>query len=126
MNLSISLTSREPIYEQIKEQIKNQILSGQLEDGELLPSIRSLAQTLKISVITTKRAYDDLEQEGLVTSISGKGTFVSSKNKQSIREIQYKELEELMKSIIVKSRNLDLKQEEMLELFTLFYREENQ
>jgi GntR family transcriptional regulator len=126
MNLSISLTSGQPIYGQIKEQIKNQILSGQLQDGEMLPSIRNLAQILKISVITTKRAYDELEQEGLVTSVSGKGTFVSSTNKQSILEIQYRELEEQIKAIVTKSRTLGLKQEEILNLFTLFYREENE
>jgi len=125
MNLSISMTSGEPIYEQIKVQIKNQILSGQLQEGEPLPSIRNLAQTLKISVITTKRAYDELEQEGLVASVSGKGTFVSGRNKQSLREIHYRELEEQIKSIVGKSRTLGLTEQEVLALFTLFYREEN-
>jgi len=125
MNLSISMTSGEPIYGQIKEQIKQQILSGQLQEGEPLPSIRSLAQTLRISVITTKRAYDELEQEGLVASVSGKGTFVSGRNKQTLREIQYRELEEQIKSIVVKSRTLGLTLDEALALFTLFYREEN-
>ncbi|WP_445667530.1 GntR family transcriptional regulator [Paenibacillus sp. FSL H7-0331] len=120
------MASRAPIYEQIREQLKNQILTGQLQEGELLPSIRNLAQTLKISVITTKRAYDELEQEGLVTSVSGKGTFVSSKNKQSIREIQYRELEEQIKAVVKKSQALGLKHDEMLNLFTLFYGEENE
>lgn len=124
MNLSISMTSGEPIYGQIKEQMKQQIMSGTLREGELLPSIRSLAQTLKISVITTKRAYDELEQEGLVVSVAGKGTFVTGRNKQTIREIQYRELEEQVKSIVFKSRTLGLTLDEVHALLDLFYREE--
>ncbi|WP_409340767.1 GntR family transcriptional regulator [Paenibacillus sp. MBLB4367] len=124
MNLSVSLTSGEPIYLQIKEQIKNQILAGQLQEGDPLPSIRNLAQTLKISVITTKRAYDDLEQEGLVASVSGKGTFVSGTNKHSIREIKFRELEEQIKSIVTQSRALGLKRNEVMQLFDIFYGEE--
>jgi GntR family transcriptional regulator len=126
MNLSVSLTSGDPIYLQIKEQIKKQIITGLLKEGELLPSIRSLAQTLKISVITTKRAYDELEQEGLVTSVSGKGTFVSEKNKQSIREVKYRQLEEKVKAVIAEGRSLGLKQAEILQLFEIFYGEESE
>lgn len=126
MNLSVSLTSGEPIYSQIKEQIKNQILTGRLQEGEHLPSIRTLAQTLKISVITTKRAYDDLEQEGLVVSVSGKGTFVSGTNAHSLREIKYRELEEQIKSIAAQSRALGLKRAEVKQLFDIFFGEEKE
>ncbi|MBD2871849.1 GntR family transcriptional regulator [Paenibacillus arenilitoris] len=126
MHLSVSLSSGEPIYLQIKEQIKNQILSGQLQEGELLPSIRNLAQNLKISVITTKRAYDELEQEGLVTSVSGKGTFVSGTNKESIREIKYRALEDQIHSAIKESRELGLTRQELLHLVTILYGEENE
>jgi GntR family transcriptional regulator len=125
MNLSVSHTSGEPIYQQIKEQIKKQILAGQLLEGELLPSIRNLAQHLQISVITTKRAYDDLEQEGLVTSVSGKGTFVSGKNKESIREIKYRQLEDQIKAVVRESQALGLESKEVWELFILFYGEES-
>jgi GntR family transcriptional regulator len=125
MHLSVSFSSKEPIYVQIKTQIKNQILSGQLQEDELLPSIRSLAQSLKISVITTKRAYDELEQEGLVASVSGKGTFVSGTNKESIREIKYRELEDQLKAVIQESRALGLKRQEVLNLIAILYGEED-
>lgn len=125
MNLSVSFTSGEPIYLQLKEQIKNQILSGALPEGELLPSIRNLALTLKISVITTKRAYDELDQEGLVASVSGKGTFVSGNNKESIREIKYRQLEDRIKAIVVESRAIGLEPHEVIHLFNLFSGEEN-
>ncbi|MFD0710506.1 GntR family transcriptional regulator [Paenibacillus sp. GCM10027626] len=126
MHLSVSLTSGEPIYLQLKEQIKNQILTGQLQDGELLPSIRNLAQSLKISVITTKRAYDELEQEGLVTSVSGKGTFVSGNNKESIREIKYRALEDQIRLTIKDSRNIGLTRKDLFNLITILYGEENE
>ncbi len=126
MHLSVSLSSGEPIYSQIKEQIKNQILSGQLQEGELLPSIRTLAQNLKISVITTKRAYDELEQEGLVTSVSGKGTFVSGTNKQSIREMKYRELEDRIRIVVKESQALGLTRQDLLNLFSILYGEENE
>src|SRR5690606_33812330 len=125
MHLSVSLTSGEPIYLQIKEQIKNQILTEQLQEGELLPSFRNLAQSLKISVITTKRAYDELEQEGMVTSVSGKGTFVSGRNKESIREIKYRALEDQIRAAIKESRNVGLTRDDFLNLVTILYGEEN-
>lgn len=125
LNLSVSFTSGEPIYAQLKEQLKNQILTGQVKEGELLPSIRNLAQHLKISVITTKRAYDELEQEGLVASVAGKGTFVSGKNKESIRELKYRQIEEKIREIISEGRSIGLKKEELLQLLTIFYGEEN-
>lgn len=124
MNLSISLTSGEPIYAQIKEQIKAQILSGRLREGEPLPSIRQLAQHLNISVITTKRAYEDLEKEGLVVSVAGKGTFVMENNKEAIREVKYRELEDRIRTIVTESKALGLSRDEVIEMLTLFYGDE--
>ncbi|WP_245237457.1 GntR family transcriptional regulator [Paenibacillus ihuae] len=124
MHLSVSLTSGEPIYSQVKEQIKNQILTGLLKEGELLPSIRNLAQNLKISVITTKRAYDELEQEGLVTSVSGKGTFVSGNNIESIREIKNRALEDQIRLTIREGKNMGLTRKDFLHLVTILYGEE--
>ena len=81
MNIIISNSSGKPIYEQITSQIKNMIISGQLSAGDPLPSMRALAKELRISVITTKRAYNDLEQEGFIETITGKGSFVAAKDR---------------------------------------------
>ena len=93
MELIIRNTTNQPIYEQIFEQIKAQILSGALHPGDALPSIRALAKDLKISVITTKRAYDELESAGLIDTVAGKGCFVAEKNMELVREQQRLELE---------------------------------
>ena len=93
MELIIRNTNNQPIYEQICQQIKAQIISGALSPGEALPSIRGLAKDLKISVITTKRAYDELEAQGFLTTVAGKGCFVAEKNLDLIRERQLQELE---------------------------------
>ena len=94
MDLIILNTANQPIYEQICQQIKAQILSGQLAPGEALPSIRGLAKDLKISVITTKRAYDELEAQGFLTTVAGKGCFVAEGNLDLIRERQLRDLEQ--------------------------------
>jgi GntR family transcriptional regulator len=86
MKILLSNASPDPIYEQILRQVRAQILTGELKEGEALPSIRKLAQTLQISVITTKRAYDELEHEGLIDTVGGKGTFVASPNLDFLRE----------------------------------------
>ena len=98
MNISISNSSGKPIYSQISEQIKSAIISGALEEDEMLPSIRLLAKELRISVITTKRAYEDLERDGFITSVPGKGSFVARKNLAIIREEQLKKIEELLRA----------------------------
>lgn len=90
MNIIISNSIQEPIYEQIVKQIKNQIIKGSLPEGDALPSIRSLAQELQISVITTKRAYEELERDGFIETVPGKGSFISSQNKELIREKRIK------------------------------------
>lgn len=120
MNIMLSNTSPHPIYLQIKDQIKQSILSGELAEGQLLPSIRSLAHDLQISVITTKRAYDDLEQEGLVQSVGGKGTFVSTQNKQLIREIQLQQIKEHIHEVVIESRKLGLSDKEIIALLQQF------
>ncbi len=118
MNIQISNASNDPIYLQIKNQIKSAIISGKLKPDEQLPSIRFLAKELRISVITTKRAYDELELEGFINSVQGKGSFVSIQNKELIREEQLRKIEEALFEAI-KQANLaglsiaDLK--EMLE-----------
>lgn len=100
MDIIISNSSNTPIYEQIKEQIKNKIVSNELKTGELLPSIRTLAKDLRISVITTKNAYEELEREGYVTTIPGKGTYVASKNIELIREEQLQKIEGLLDTAV--------------------------
>lgn len=99
MNIHIRNSDDRPIYEQIRAQIKEQIITGKLKTGEKLPSIRRLAKELRISVITTKRAYDELEQEGFLTSVQGKGSFVSGKNPELIREEMLKKIEGLLEEV---------------------------
>lgn len=96
MELIISNASSKPIYEQITGQIKAMILSGELAEGEQLPSIRALANSLRVSAITTKRAYADLEADGFIETVQGKGSFVAGGNAELIREEQLRQVEELM------------------------------
>lgn len=93
MNIRIRNSSNDPIYLQIKDQIKNEILNGSIQEGEMLPSIRLLAKELRVSVITTKRAYDELEQEGFLHSVQGKGSFVAPQNRELLREQYLKKVE---------------------------------
>ncbi|NLL54064.1 MAG: GntR family transcriptional regulator [Clostridiales bacterium] len=93
MNIQISNASSDPIYLQIKNQMKSAIITGKLKAGEQLPSIRYLAKELRVSVITTKRAYDELEIEGFINSVQGKGSFVSLQNKEFVREEQLRKVE---------------------------------
>ena len=99
LNLIISNAGDRPIYEQIYTQIKDCIISGELSEGDMLPSIRALAKDLRISVITTKRAYDELEQEGFLYTIAGKGSFVAKKNTALLREEQLKKIEDLLSEL---------------------------
>ena len=94
MNISISNSAGQPIYDQIVTQIKSKIISGELREGDALPSMRLLAKELRISVITTKRAYEELEREGFIVSLTGKGSFVAEKNVEFIREEQLRKVEE--------------------------------
>lgn len=119
MNLYIDNKSGTPIYDQIYTQIKNQIISGDLEEDEALPSIRNLAKDLRISVITTKRAYDELEREGFIYTLQGKGCFVAPKNLELLREENLKKIEEKMREILQLAALCDVNREELLEMFRI-------
>lgn len=121
MNIIISNSSSTPIYEQIVSQIKALIISDELKEGDALPSMRLLAKELRISVITTKRAYEELERGGFIYSVTGKGSFVAEKNTELIREQHLKEIEEKMQDIVLLSRRCGLTLEELNEMLKLFY-----
>ena len=119
MELIISNASSKPIYEQITGQIKAMILSGELAEGEQLPSIRALANSLRVSAITTKRAYADLEADGFIETVQGKGSFVAGGNAELIREEQLRQVEELMGQVVDAGRAMGLSKTELTEMFTL-------
>ncbi len=121
MNILISNASDKPIYEQIFTQIKAHILSGTLEPGQALPSIRALAKDLRVSVITTKRAYDELEQAGYVNTVPGKGCFVADHSPQLVREAVQTQLEEHLTQAIELARRCGLRLEEIGELLKLLW-----
>ncbi|MBK1810425.1 GntR family transcriptional regulator [Clostridium sp. YIM B02505] len=121
MRIIISNTSGEPIYEQISSQIKNHIFTGELSEGDALPSIRSLAQELKISVITTKRAYEELEDEGFIQTIPSKGSYVASKNKELIREKQLKLIEDKLLEVIEEGKILNLSVDDLKDMLQILH-----
>ncbi len=121
MNIIISNSSNIPIYEQLKEAIKKQILNNELLEDTLLPSIRSLAQDLRISVMTVKKSYDELEHEGYIVTRHGKGSFVASKNLELVREEKQKQIEELLQKAISLSSSINLSKEEFLDLTDYLY-----
>jgi GntR family transcriptional regulator len=124
MKIIISNASPDPIYEQISRQIKSQIVTGALEEGALLPSIRNLARELGVSVITTKRAYDDLEAEGFLDTVNGKGTFVATQNPQFLREKRMRLVEEKLSEAVREARLLGVKPPELQQMLRLLYDEE--
>ena len=115
MEIIIRNTTNQPIYEQIYAQIKAQIIAGKLAPGEALPSIRALAKDLRISVITTKRAYDELEAEGFLYTVAGKGCFVAEKNLELVREGRLKELEDHLSAAAELAESCGVTGEEVLE-----------
>lgn len=121
MKIIISNSSSTPIYEQIKIQIINQIMSGELNEGDIIPSIRSLALDIKISVMTVKKAYDELEEEGYIKSVQGKGTFVAPKNMELVREQANKDIENYILKIIEISNKFNISKEEILDLFEYIF-----
>ena len=121
MNIIISNLNGKPIYEQIASQIKALIISGQLLEGDMLPSMRLLAKELRVSVITTKRAYEELEREGFITSQTGKGSFVAGKNAELVREAQLQKLEEQLTQAIETARIGNVSLEELQEMLALLY-----
>ncbi|MBS4212811.1 GntR family transcriptional regulator [Neobacillus rhizophilus] len=123
MNIIISNSNDQPIYNQIKEQIKEQILRGELAEKTTLPSIRKLAKDLQISVITTKRAYDELEKEGFIETFPGKGSFVASQNHELLKEKQLKLIEEKLSEIIEHSKAFNINVDELMQMLKLLYEE---
>jgi GntR family transcriptional regulator len=123
MNLKIQSKSGVPIYEQIEQQIKEEILAGRLGIGEPLPSIRSLAADLKISVITTKRAYEELEKEGMIYSVAGKGFFVDNPDFQYLEEKRTLGIEDELKSILDKAKQVGLTKEELMDMIDILWEE---
>ena len=122
MNIFISNTTNKALYEQIYDQIKNLILEGGLKSGEMLPTIRGLAKDLKISVITTSRAYADLERDGYIYSVVGKGSFVAERNDLFIKEKNYKEMEENISRAAEIAARCKLSEEEFMDMVKIIYR----
>ncbi len=123
MKLIIRNNSPTPIYQQIKNAITSQILSGELAEGEALPSIRQLAAEIQISVMTIKKAYDELEKEGYLQSRQGKGTFVAPKNMELIREQKQREIESYMQKIADIANTYSIDRQALEDLFHLFLKE---
>ena len=121
MEIIISNSGGKPIYEQITSQIKNMILTGALKEGDALPSMRLLAKELRISVITTKRAYDDLERDGFIESFTGKGSFVAKKNMELVREEQLKIAESHLKNAVETAKSSGISVEELREILDVLY-----
>lgn len=123
MKMIISNSSPVPIYEQIKKSIINQILEGELKEDELLPSIRVLAQDIKISAMTIKKAYDELEKEGYLKSIQGKGTFIAPKNTELAKEQAQKDIEKYIEKIVAISNRFEIDENDVIEMFKIIYGE---
>ncbi|MFA9380506.1 MAG: GntR family transcriptional regulator [Acetanaerobacterium sp.] len=124
MDIIISNSSGIPIYEQIVSQIKGIILSGTLSEDDMLPSMRLLAKELRISVITTKRAYEELEREGFITSVTGKGSFVSGRNPELIREERLKTIEGHLARAVSAARSAGVSGQELSEMLSCLYQDE--
>ena len=123
MNIFIDNKSGLPIYDQIYSQIKSQIISGGLREDQLLPSIRNLAKDLGISVITTRRAYDELEREGFIYTVAGKGCFVAAKNTELLREENLRQIENHLQAIRDLAAACGLSREDIIEMFSVIEEE---
>ncbi len=124
MNIIITNSSGLPIFEQIENAIKEAIFSNELKEGEMLPSVRSLANELKISFLTVKRAYDELEKAGFIKTVQGKGSYVSPKNLDLIKEEKLKEIQDYIEKIYEVSKLSNISTEEISELFKMIFEEE--
>lgn len=124
MNILISNSSEKPIYEQITTQMKQMIISGELIAGSPLPSMRMLAKELRISVITTKRAYEDLERDGFICTVIGKGSFVAEKNMEFVREEQLRIVEDHLGKAVAGAKAGGISLEELNEIIRMIYEEE--
>ena len=121
MNIIISNSSDKPIYEQITDQIKNMVMSGQLKEGMPLPSMRTLAKDLRISVITTKRAYEELERDGFIATMVGKGSFVEAADTRLVREEKLKRIEGLLAEAVNVANGSGIERAEVMEMLDLVY-----
>lgn len=125
MHIHLSNASDKPIYEQITIQLKEAILANKLQAGDALPSIRALAKDLKISVMTTKRAYADLERDGFIETVAGKGSFVTKRNQDFLREELLRQVEKHMQLAVKTAKTAGLTKEELQELLSLILEEDN-
>lgn len=123
MNIIISNSSDKPIYEQITTQIKSMIMTGRLKEGDALPSMRTLAKELRISVITTKRAYEDLERDGFITTVVGKGSFVKAADTRLVREEKLKQIEELISKAVSLAQQSGIERREIEEILEIIYQD---
>ena len=123
MNILISNASGVPIYEQVERQIKDMILSGEINEGEMLPSMRFLAKELRISLITTKRAYEELERDGFIETRVGVGCFVKARNEDFVREQVMREVDDAFEKAVIKSKICNLSLDELIEILKLVYDE---
>jgi len=121
VKIIISNTLKEPIYEQIKSQLKSIIMTGKMNEGEALPSIRALAKDLQVSVITIKRAYDDLEAEGFIVTVPGKGSFVLAQNLDLIQEQKLKEIQDRLVVILDDAKNFGIEKQDIIEMIEILY-----
>ncbi len=121
MDIIISNQNNAPIYEQIVSQIKAQIMNGSLKEGDALPSMRALAQSLRISVITTKRAYEELERDGFIESYTGRGSFVKKQNTEFIREEQLKKIEAMLSQVCDIAQESGISAEELHSVLDMLY-----
>jgi GntR family transcriptional regulator len=124
MKVIIANSSPDPIYEQITRQVKAQIISGDLAEGQVLPSIRRLAHDLQISVITTKRAYDELEKEGFINTVGGKGTFVAVQNPELLREKKMKIVEEKLAQAVDEAKLMGIGEDQIVHMLQLLFQED--
>lgn len=125
MEIIISNKSSKPIYEQITSQIKAMIMNGELQTGDMLPSMRALAKSLHISVITAQRAYEDLQRDGFIETVTGRGSFVAAQNRDFIQEEQQKKAEEHLQEAAEIGRTNGIALEKLIEILTLFYLKED-
>lgn len=124
MNIIISSNTSKPIYEQITSQIKAQVMSGELKTGDPIPSMRALAKSLHISVITVQKAYEDLQRDGFIETAVGRGSFISAQNREFYQEEQQKRIEEHLASAAEIARQSSIPLSKLVELITIFYQEE--
>ena len=123
MDIIISNSSNDPIYLQIVNQIKAMIMSGELSPGDALPSMRNLAMQMRVSLITTKRAYEELERDGFIETYTGKGSFVKAQNAEFLKEENLRQIEQLLSEAVDKAKMSGVSQEEMQDILNMLYEE---